>query len=341
MARKGTEIATSLRAPVRPSLRDVARRAGVSTGCASNVLNRRRPQDDEIGRRVLAAAEALGYRADAMAANLRRATSRLVGVVLPDFQNPFFGALLSALEREAARTGHRITAASTHDDPKAERREILALMDWRLAGLIVVPAASSQALDGLGLPVVVADRTGGPHGTDEVGADGRAAAAEVIRRLAALGHDRVLLAFSDDSAPNIAERLDGAGTAAQAAGVALEPLRCGWSVESADRAFAAHLEGAPAPRAVFALTNLIALSGWSALVRRGLMPGRDLAFVSFDDADWMAHMHPPVAAVAQPVEEIARRAWARLMARIGGEGGGPVSERAPCILHERGTLVPP
>ncbi|NAZ35473.1 LacI family DNA-binding transcriptional regulator [Rubellimicrobium sp. CFH 75288] len=327
----------------RPSLRDVARRAGVSAGCASNVLNRRRARDDAIGLRVVEAAEALGYRADAVAATLRRATSRLVGVVLPDFENPFFGALLSALEREAAATGHRITAASTRDDPAAEAREIEALLDWRPAGLIVVPSGSSRpaAFARAGLPVVVADRVGGAHGTDEVGADGEGAAREVVARLAALGHGHVLIAVSDPSAPNIAERLAGAGAAARAGSVALETLCCGLSVESADRAFARRLAAAPAPRAVFALTNLAALAAWSALARRGLLPGRDLAMVGFDDAAWMAHMHPPVAAVAQPVEAIARRAWARLTGRIAGEAGPPASERVPCRLLARGTLVPP
>lgn len=70
----------------RRSIRDVALLAGVSPGCASNVLNHRRRQDDPIGRAVLAAAATLGCRANSIAANLRRVNSRFVGVVLPDIE---------------------------------------------------------------------------------------------------------------------------------------------------------------------------------------------------------------------------------------------------------------
>ena len=74
----------------RPSIRDVARCAGVSPGCVSNVINGRRRQDDPIGRAVLQAVDKLGYRRNTMASNLRRAESRIIGLVIPDFENPFF-----------------------------------------------------------------------------------------------------------------------------------------------------------------------------------------------------------------------------------------------------------
>ena len=72
----------------RPSIRDVAKAAGVSPGCVSNVLNKRRRQDDPIGRAVMAAVADLGYRANSMAANLLCVNSRFVGVVLPDRHQP-------------------------------------------------------------------------------------------------------------------------------------------------------------------------------------------------------------------------------------------------------------
>ena len=79
---RATTAATS-----RPSIRDVARHAGVSPGCVSNVINGRRRSDDPIGRAVMEAVATLGYRRNTMASNLRRSQSRIIGLVIPDFEN--------------------------------------------------------------------------------------------------------------------------------------------------------------------------------------------------------------------------------------------------------------
>ncbi len=329
----------------RASLRDVATLAGVSVASASNVLNHRRRRDDLIGKAVLAAAEHLGYRANAMAANLRRATSRLIGVVLPDFENAYFGALLSALQREAATSNYRLTAATSHDRPDLEAREVGALLDWRVAGLIVAPTMSSlpDSFASTGVPIVVVDRVAGAMSADEVSADNAAAACEVTRQLIALGHRHILVAHSDPLALNMAERIRGVRKAASELGadVRLDPLNCGWTVESADQAFEARLASGTAPTAIFALNNLAALAAFGAVSRCGIIPGRDIALVSFDDATWMAHMHPAIAAIAQPVDAIAHHAWSRLLARIEGEAGQVQSIRVPCQINPRGSMVPP
>ena len=333
----------------RASLRDVARTAGVSVASASNVINRRRTRDDPIGRAVMEAVERLGYRANAIAANLRRTNSRFVGVVLPDFENPFFGALLAALERQAEATGYRLTAASSREDPAIEAREVAELLGWRVAGLLVAPTVQSRGHDpdAGGVPVVVVDRVSGRAGADEVAADNTIAAREVTDRLVTIGHRSLLVAHSDPALLNVAERLRGVRASVDAArgrgiGVEVTLLECGSSLATADRAFAAHFAATPVPGAIFALNNLATLAAYGAVRRRGLTPGHDLALVSFDDSAWMAHMHPAVAAVVQPVEEIAQAAWTRLIARIEGDAGGTASPlRIACRIEERETFVPP
>ena len=329
----------------RPSIRDVAKRAGVSPGCVSNVLNGRRKQDDPIGRAVRSAVAELGYRANAMASNLRRTNSRFIGLVLPDFENPFFGALLSALERCAEVSGYRLTAATSRDDPTIEAREVRELLGWRVAGLMVAPTLGSQpdAFALADVPMVIVDRVSGFGTADEVSVDNETAAYEAAEKLIALGHRHILVALSDPAVLNMKERMRGVERAIAGAGqpVRLDRLVCGWTVESADAAFAAHLADNPVPSAIFPLQNLATLAAFGAVQRRGLVPGHDLALVSFDDSAWMAHMHPAVAAVAQPVEKIAEAAWARLMSRIEGDQGPAQSVRIPCQLIERATFIPP
>ena len=119
----------------RPSIRDVARRAGVSPGCVSNVINGRRKLDDPIGRAVLQAVRDLGYRRNTMASNLRRSQSRIIGLVIPDFENPFFAELVAKLEHRAEATNYRIVATSSREDADIEAREIDELVGWRVAGV--------------------------------------------------------------------------------------------------------------------------------------------------------------------------------------------------------------
>jgi LacI family transcriptional regulator len=292
--------------------------------------------------------ERLGYRANAIAANLRRTNSRFVGVVLPDFENPFFGALLAALERQAEESGYRLTAASSREDPAIEAREVAELLGWRVAGLLVAPTVRSRGHDPDtgGVPVVVVDRVSGRAGADEIAADNTIAAREVTDRLVTLGHRSLLVAHSDPALLNVAERLRGVRASVDAAradgvGVEVSLLECGPGLETADRAFARHFAASPVPGAIFALNNLAALAAYGAVRRKGLTPGEDLALVSFDDSAWMAHMHPAVAAVVQPVEAIAQAAWARLIARIEGRGAIAAPTRIPCRIEERETFVPP
>lgn len=323
--------------------------AGVSPGCVSNVLNRRRSQDDPIGRAVLAAVAELGYRANSIAANLRRTNSRFVGVVLPDFENPFFGALLAALERSAEAAGYRLTTATSREDPAVEAREVEELLGWRVAGMLIVPAHGSPpgAFASAGVPMVVIDRVscrpGALPATDEVSVDNDASARAVAERLIGLGHRHILVACSDPEMLNMAERMRGVQAAAAAAKVPvqIEWLNCGWTLDSAVAAFARRGATEPLPGAIFALHNLAALAAYGMVRRLGLTPGLDLALASFDDSAWMAQMHPAVTAVAQPVERIAETAFGMLIARIEGAAEPPRAVRVPCRLIERATLIAP
>lgn len=337
--------ATSRKAPpaVRPSIRDVARKAGVSAGCVSNVINGRRRQDDPIGRAVLEAVSELGYRQNTMASNLRRAQSRIIGLVIPDFENPFFAELVAQLERCAEATNYRIVATSSREDPDIEAREIDELAGWRVSGILLIPSLKSRArglIAGGETPFVLLDRIWSDSRADAVGVDNAEASETVVHRLVGLGHRRILVAYLGDGIDNVAERLDGVRRAAREAGegVTVDYLSTGSGVEGARKALAGYLDTHAAPDAVFCLFNTATLAAYGLLLERGLEPGRRTALVGFDDSAWMAHVHPPVAAIVQPVKELAEQAWARILARIEGDDAPGVTQRLSCQLVPRGSL---
>lgn len=328
-------------APKLPSIRTVASRAGVSTATVSNVLNVRRNVAPSLAARVHAAVRELGYIADIGASRLRSRKSTVAGVIVPDIANPFFGAFVAVLEGEARRGGYDLLIASSEGDPDTELARLTTLLTWRPAGVIVIPCdddlACGQLARTASTPMVVADRIPAPAHFDVVAVDNHGIAAAVIRHLIEQGHRRILAIASSRAITNMAERCDGVLSVASPDGgvVQVEVLEAGYTLATCRDALGRRLAEAPRPTALFALSNTATLAALEVLSAQALRVGRDMALVGFDDAEWMRVVTPPLTAVHQPVEALGRAAWARLMARIGGEASAPEQVRLACTLEIR------
>jgi LacI family transcriptional regulator len=327
-----------------PSIRTVASRAGVSTATVSNVLNARRSVAPALAARVQAAVAELGYIADLGASRLRSRRSTVVGVLVPDIANPFFGAFVAALETAARRENYDLLVVSSGDDPVQEAARLRALLTWRPAGVIVVPCddrlPGREAALAAGAPLIAADRSplGGP--LDLVAVNNREAAAEVARHLIGGGRRHILTIAARAGISNVAERIAGARAVAQVVGATLEVLEVGFTLADSRARVAARLATRPLPDAVFTLNNVATLGALGALKAAGLVIPADVALVGFDDEAWMHVVSPPITAVRQPVTQLALAAWARLMARIGGEAGPPTEVRLTCTLEVRDSSLP-
>jgi LacI family transcriptional regulator len=331
----------------RPTIYDVARRAAVSPATVSNVLRGVTTVSAENMRRVFEAIGELGYRRDPLAANLRRNRRALIGLIVPDFKNPFFGSLIAAIEKLAEKKGYRLVAVSSHDDDAAETQQIDALIDWRVAGIVIVPSGDSTAgvaaLKADSMPTVMLDRVGPGGAFDSVGVENAQACAAMVRRFYDAGHRRLLVAVSTLALSNMRARLEGIHAAATAMPepMRIEILRSGLDIESAKRAMAERFDKGPAPTAIFALFIQATLAALREIARRGLSLPDDISLAGFDDFEWMQVMHPPVAAVVQPVEALAARAFSRLVERIEQPGRPPVFDELACDLAFRGSIAPP
>jgi LacI family transcriptional regulator len=325
-----------------PSIKAVARRAGVSPATVSNVLTARRGVTPELADRVRAAVAELGYIADQAASRLRSQRCTVAGVLVPDIANPFFAAFVAAVESAARTDGFDLLIVSSGDDPDREAARLRALLTWRPAGVIVVPcddafAARSAAADSF--PIVAADRVPTHADFDVIGIDNRGFAAAAAAHLVEGGYRSMLVVASSLGIDNVQERFAGAQEAARRSGVdvAVDVLEVGFRVPASRAKIAARLAAGALPDAVFALNNLATLASFEALTEAGLRVPREVALLGFDDDEWMHVTTPPITAVVQPVEEMGRQAWKRLTARIGGETGPPVAIKLDCRLEVRGS----
>jgi len=344
MTSKGASIAAT---QDRPTIHDVARRANVSPATVSKVLRGIGSAKPENIARIREAVRELGFRVDPLAANLRKAQRAIIGLVVPDFRNPLFGALVAEFEQLAAADGYRLVAVSSAETNEREEAQIEALLDWRVAGLIVIPTdgalTKAATIMEQGVATVLLDRVPANSPFDSVGVDNFAASAAVVRHLVELGHRHILLATSSLSRPNMQDRMHGAMSVAEAAGAAgmIEVLACGVDLPSALQAVAGRLDAGTMPTAIFTLFSPATLATLRELGRRGLAIPEDLSLVGFDDVEWLQVTHPPVAAVIQPVTELAHTTWAQMMRRLRKEAEGDAHFVVPCRLDFRGSVAPP
>ena len=306
----------------KPSIKDVAALAGVSTATVSNVFSGRKPVNDALRDSVQKAAKRLGYQVDRAASQLRSGRTRVIAVLVPDLTDTFFATIVTSLETKAYEQGYDVIVASSRNERSVERSRLRALLAWRPAGFIVVPCSKDIPAELVAIkneiPMVLVDRIGTRNAiADTVTIDNRDAGEVAARHLLELGHRNIVLAVSDLSFPPIKERAEGASSLIRKyTGTKPTVLELGSDNEQGSRIFAGWLERSAIPSAVIAFTNVTSLSVLSALVDHKIeIPGRT-SMVAFDDYAWMSARKTGLTAIRQPVGEIAAAAWARLMFRM-------------------------
>jgi LacI family transcriptional regulator len=165
---------------------DVARRAGVSVGSVSRVINEHPTVTPATRERVEFAVRELGYLPNAIAGSRR---SKTVGLIIPDVTNPFFNELALHVERSAAAAGYYVILGNSNNSVDQETHYLRALAVRRVDGIILVPTNETSRSIEIAIPVVGVDREVG--GCPFVGSNSRAGAKSAIEYLQLLGHQLI------------------------------------------------------------------------------------------------------------------------------------------------------
>lgn len=340
--------------PRRPTIREVAVRAEVSIATVSRVLAGIPGAGPEVRERVLATVEKLGYTPDLSARSLRARHRKLIGLMLPDLQNPFFTGLAHGVEEILSDAGFTLLLGHSDGQPQRERRYLDVFRGEGMAGLVFVPGNRQEAdyskLRSWNLPVVAVDR--GPRGLDVdlVKTDNRGGARDALRHLIKLGFRDLAMINGPEGLDVSAERLAGALEAVAEAGLPRDILRVVHSdfhLEGGIQSMNTLLAATRRPRALLVANNLMTLGALQVLHERGVRIPDDLALVSFDDMPWAASLRPALTAVSQPAEELGRTAAGLLLDRLAEPSRTPrqvilrstLIVRSSCGAHARPPLV--
>ncbi|MDP9825298.1 LacI family transcriptional regulator [Kineosporia succinea] len=320
------------------SVKDVAAAAGVSVGTVSNVLNR----PDRVGAatrsRVEAAIEKLGFVRNESARHLRAGASRTIGYLVLDAANPFFTDVARGIEEGARDAGLAVFLCNSDNSRQREHEYLELLFEQRVRGVLVTPVnpagVDRSVLPGVGVPVVLVDRTGGEDwcsvSVDDV--YGGRLAGEYLRES---GHERFAFVGGPDSLGQVHDRLSGFRDAVTGD---LTVLPTAALTVAEGRAAGQRLAGMPAsrrPTAAFCANDLLALGLLQEMTRLRIRVPEDLAIVGYDDIEFAAAAAVPLTSVRQPRHQIGRTA-----AELLTEETAALEEGARAHRHRQVVYLP-
>jgi len=334
--RNGAQLTTAGR---RPTVTDVAARAGVSTSTASRALSDKDPASPGVRRRVREAATQLGYIPDLNARSLRAGTRKEVGVLVSNLRDSFYADLATGIEAALSAAGYSIILAMDNADETRELAAVDTFAALRVPGVIMtaVSPAAVRKLTRTGIRVVQADRVVVDGQADAVLSGNRAGAAAATAHLLDHGHRRIALLIDEVKWTTGAGRLEGFRQAHQEYGVPVDESLVVFvsADQTAARAEVGRLlDAVPDLTAIFAANSVLAEAAFIEAQSRGLRLPEQLSLVGYDDVRWMTMVRPALTTVSQHADEIGRCCADLLIRRLRDD-----TEGRPISMYIDPTLI--
>lgn len=338
----------------RPTITDVARRAGVSKGAVSFALNGKPGVADSTRDRILLAAGDLGWRPStrARALSVRRAFALGLVVARPPEligADPFFPTFIAGVETVLAERGHALVLQVV-PNVAAERAGYQRLVeDGRVDGVFLTDLRHDdrriELLNQLGLPAVTLNRPDVPSPFPAVCLPDEPGITEAVFLLAGMGHQRLGFVGGPEHFLHGSGRRAAFEAASMRAGLAPGAVRVAdFTAAGGAQATAELLDQPTRPTGIVYANDLMAIAGMAVATHRGLRLPDDLSVTGFDDTEIGAHLKPSLTTVRTDVYEWGRRAATTLLTLVESEGEAPGeldSQMPPAVLIARDSTCPP
>ncbi|WP_055717880.1 LacI family DNA-binding transcriptional regulator [Streptomyces torulosus] len=335
------------------TLADVAARAQVSPATVSRVLNGNYPVAASTRERVLKAVDELDYVLNGPASALAAATSDLVGILVNDIADPFFGIMASAIQNEIGGPGGRAggerlaVVCNTGGSPERELTYLTLLQRQRAAAVVLTGGAIEdpahltavgnklRKLADAGTRVVLCGRPPTPEAI-AITFDNRGGGQLLTEHLIGLGHRRLGYIAGPEERTTTRHRLEGHRAALAAAGVEDDPRRTVYGRYDRLSGYEATLEllrRDPTLTAVVAANDTVALGACAALRDSGLRIPDDVSVAGFDDLPFSIDAVPALTTVRLPLAEAGARAGRIAMGREEAPPGGIATVRGELMVR--------
>ncbi len=333
------------------TLRDVARVAGVHPATVSRALNEetRALVNEATARRVLKAAEKLGYQPNPIARGLKTNRSYTIGVLIPDLTNPLFPPILRGIEDRLETAGYTPLTANTDNDPERELLDAQAMRARQVDGIIAATARRDHRLhDALleaDIALVLVNRRQEELPVSSATADDTMGMRLAVEHLLSLGHTRIAhLAGPLDYSTGL-DRHESFLETMRAAGVDPDPdlvlVAEVFREPEGERLCGQLLDEGREFTAIAAANDLLALGCYDAFAERGVRCPEDVSVVGFNDMPFTARFAPPLTTIHIPHYEIGAAAAELMLERL-ADGDSPTREirLEPSLVVRQSTSAP-
>jgi LacI family transcriptional regulator len=327
-----------------PNLKDIAKETGLGLGTVSRALSGAPRVSPATRRRVIEAAQRLGYQSNGLARALRQSQSQTIGLVIPDLENEFYTSGAAILQDVLAAQGYRLLLCCSDGDSDTDAALLMSLVERRVDGIAHTPCGPDGARTirqlNPDLPIVEYARRSELGSVDSVTGDEQRGSSEIVEHLARLGHTAIALIAGPPSLSTTVARTAGFEEACRR--LRLRKRDCpqlsgtydaAWGEEATLRILRDH----PDVTAIYASSSRIALGVLKTLHRLGIRVPQEMSVVGFLNPLWYEVAGPPLTTYELPLKDMGDMAARLLLQRIGEGAGGALSE--PRTVRFEGRLI--
>ena len=290
-----------------PTIKDIAARAGISYATVSRALNGKYGVSEETRSKVIAIAEEMGYRPNAIAQGLVNRSTKTVGLVIPDITSPFYPRVALGVEDTMLKAGYSVFLCNTSWKAQRERDYINQLVKNQVDGILVSSIASTaeEVEDLLPSRIPLVYLSSYPEGTDRsyVLLDNVLGADMAVSHLLSRGRRNIAFIGSAQEPHSLSDRLNGYRKALRRAG--LKPrddlMNLGeFQEHSGYEAIRGMIDAGSIPDGVFAENDLIAMGVVQGVLDSGYRVPEDISVIGFDDIAIASHRDIQLSTIHQP-----------------------------------------
>lgn len=301
------------------SIREVAKRAGVSPATVSRVINGTARVDEEKRERVEKAIEETGFRPNELARALYRKSSKIIGVIVPDIENPFFSELAKAIEKEAYEQEYRILLCNSDDQKEKELANLQMLAQLQADGVILMTntGEKSQSYEAVSMPIVFVDRRLDEMGqTSVIEADHYAGGKLAAEHLIACGCRKITCIRGPQELSSGKKRYEGYREVCRQYSMKERFVDSTYKYEDGAKAAEEVLRRYPDTDGIIACNDMTAVSVYKVLQKRGYRVPDDIQIIGFDGVKFGRFLTPELTTVAQPIKEMGKCAVQMILGTV-------------------------
>ena len=312
------------------NIREIAKRAKVSTATVSRTINHHPSVQPQLAKRVLKVVEEMGYFPNTQARALVSGRSRIFGLIVSEITNPFFPEIIHVFDETAVQHNYEILVTSTVHDPERMKTSVRRMLEHRVEGVAVMTFGMEESLlDDLKLrnvPLVFVDVGPARPRVSNIRIDYVNGIRQAVQHLAALRHERIAFITGPQKLKSALARRDAFLKSMQEIGMSVDSqliVEGDHTLEGGEKAFSKLLALESRPTAILCSNDMTAIGVMRKSYEEGIAVPRDLSLVGFDNIHLAQYILPPLTTIEMSQAELGRLAFEALLRDVQREEPNP------------------